>query len=153
MPEPLYWKFLDPSGCTYYLSKPFRYNLPRRDEKWARTDHPEPGEPDGKACGPGGLHLRKQLNSQYAPHNWWPWAARNVGVTLGENAEKVRATAVELRHVTKKVFWRCLRPPFNWGKGSNLHGANLSGANLSGADLSGAMTEGAIGLNDLRSKS
>jgi len=133
------WKFLDPSGCTYYEGKPFVYNLPGRGEKWKRTDHPDPvASADGRACGPGRLHLMNSLNARYAPHRWQPWAARGVALLVGGDCEKTGYTAVELRRVPAPVFWRALRPPFNWGCRADLSGANLSGANLYRADLSGA---------------
>ena len=28
-----FFKFLSPSGCTYYDDQPFAYNLPRADQK------------------------------------------------------------------------------------------------------------------------
>ena len=162
------WKLLDASGCTHHHGKAFVYNLPRRGEKWAITEHPEPGEPDGQSCGPGGLHAMKRLDVRYAPPSWWPWWAKNVGETLGEDREKVRTTALALRRVSPELFARCLRPPFNWGhmaylsgaylRGANLYGANLrwanlrranlSGADLYEADLSWANTTEAIGLRD-----
>ena len=138
------WKFLDPSGCTYFNGKPFVYNLPGRNEKWALTEHPEPAvESDGEACGPGGLHLKKSLDSGSAPVNWWPWYARPAGVLLGQDNEKMRLTAVELRRVDRRVFHRCLRPPFNWGMNANLTNADLRDADLRDADLTDANLRGA----------
>ena len=128
------FKFLTPDGATYYDDKPFIYNLPRCDEKWALTEHPEPAvEPDGEPCGPGGLHLMKRLSAQYAPYNWWPWWARPAGLVLGEDDKKVRATAVELRRIDRRVFERALKPPFSWGSGAYLGGADLRGADLGSA--------------------
>ena len=127
------WKFLDPSGCTFYGGKYFAYVLPRPDQKWADpTEHPDPVEPDGKACGPGRLHTMVSLDAQYASSNWWPWAARGIGDCIGSDNEKSAYAAVQLRRVTPRTFWRCLRPPFNWGKNANLYRANLSRANLRG---------------------
>ena len=133
------FKFLDGSGCTYYEGKPFAYNLPGRGEKWGvPTMHPEPAEPDGKACGPGRLHLMNGLDAQYAPPGWWPWWARGVGEQIGGDHEKTAFAGIQLRRIDRLTFWRCLRPPFNWGKDADLSWANLRGANLSEADLSWA---------------
>ena len=133
------FKFLDPAGCTYYDGQPFAYNLPGRDEKWSEpTMHPDPAEPDGEACGPGRLHLMNDLGAQYAPANWWPWWARGVGEEIGGDKEKTAFAGVELRRIERRVLWRALRPPFNWGKRANLSRANLSWANLSWANLSWA---------------
>jgi len=138
------FKFLTPDGATYFNDEPFVYNLPRRDEKWTRTEHPDPlTGPDGEPCGPGGLHLMKRLDARYAPRNWWPWWARPAGVVLGEDNEKARTTAVDLRRINRAVFHRALKPPFNWGRGADLYGADLRGADLGGADLGGADLGGA----------
>ena len=80
----------------------------------------------------------KRLDARYAPAGWWPWYARGVGDEIGSDDEKVAFAGVELRRINRRVFWRCLRPPFNWGAGANLYRANLSGADLSRANLSGA---------------
>jgi len=137
------FKFLDSSGCTWYDGQPFAYNLPRRGEKWALTEHPDPGMPDGEACGPGGLHAMRSLSARYAPSHWWPWYCREAGTRLGEDAEKVRNTALELRRMTKQAFWRSLRPPFNWGNEADLRQVDLRGAILRGAILRGAYLRGA----------
>ena len=130
------FKLLDPSGCTYHDDKTFAYNLPERGRKWSKpTAHPEPAEPDGKACGSGRLHLMNHLDAQYAPTNWWPWWARGIG-EIGGDEEKTAYAAVELRRIDRHVFWRCLR--LGWGKGRNLSGADLYGADLRGANLSEA---------------
>jgi hypothetical protein len=162
------FKFLAPNGCTYYNKKQFIYSLPGPGQKWAITRHPNPAEPDGKDCGRGRIHVMKRLNARYAPINWWPWWAKPAGkvVTvvvydddgnkigtkrqanlIGENDEKAAYIAISLRRISVPVFWRALRPPFNWGCGANLceanlrwadlRGANLSKANLSEANLSG----------------
>ena len=131
------FKFLAQDGCTYRKGHQFVYNLPRRGEKWAFTEHPEPlTEPDGFDCGPGGLHLMKKLDARYAPHAWWPWWGRPAGITLGESEEKIRSTAVELCRISPQAFWRMLR--LGWGKDSYLTEANLYAANLVGANLYGA---------------
>lgn len=137
------FKFLGPSGCTYYKTKAFSYNLPQRGEKWsAWTEHPDPSEPDGQACGPGRLHLMKQLNSQYTPESWWVWWAQGRD-SIGEDDEKAAYAAVRLRRIYPVVLARALRPPFNWGYRANLNGANLRWLNLCGADLRGADLRGA----------
>ena len=147
------FKFLDGSGCTYYEGKPFAYNLPGHDEKWSKpTMHPEPAEPDGAACGRGRLHLMNRLDARYAPANWWPWWARGID-HIGGDEEKTAFAGVELRRIDRRVFWRCLRPPFNWGSGADLSGANLNWANLyranlRGANLSGAYLRGAVWDDD-----
>jgi len=138
------FKFLDPSGCTRYGGQYFVYNLPGSGEKWAMTRHPNPAEADGKPCGPGRLHLMKGLDARYAPAMWWPWWAKGKGLT-GEDDEKAAYTEVHLRRILAPVFWRALRPPFNWGSGAylmevylvkaDLRGANLAGAHLTKADL------------------
>jgi hypothetical protein len=127
------FKFLDPTGCTYYNDEPFQYNLPQRGQKWSEwTEHPEPAEPDGKACGPGRLHLMPKLDARYAPPNWWPWWAQGRD-EVGRDSEKAAFATVRLRRVSPRVFARCLRPPFNWGYGADLRGADLSWADLYGA--------------------
>ena len=132
------FKFLDPSGCTYYDGIPFAYNLPARGQKWSEwTVHPEPADPDGAACGPGRLHLMNRLDARYAPANWWPWWARGVHA-VGGDGEKTAFGAVQLRRIDRRVFWRCLRPPFNWGKGADLRRADLRRADLRSANLWGA---------------
>lgn len=152
--EPFGFKYLDPSGCTYHANKVFQYNLPQRGEKWSKpTMHPDPGEPDGEACGPGRLHQRKVMSSDYAPLNWWPWWSRGVGELMGQDEWKRSWHGLELRRISPAVFARCLRPPFNWGYRGNLycaylcyadlHGANLSNTDLRGANLSFANLRGA----------
>ena len=143
------FKFLDPTGCTYYEGSPFVYNLPRRGEKWAITMHPDPAEPDGYACGPGRLHIMRKLDAMYAPRFWWPWWAKAVGEETGSDNEKVSARGVALRRITPHVLWRALRLPFNWGRNADLAGANLRIADLTGADLRGAYLRGAY-LTDAR---
>ena len=148
MTQERFFKFLDPTGCTHYDDQPFAYNLPRADQKWSDpTMHPEPAEPDGEACGPGRLHLMNGLDAQYAPTNWWPWFARPVGDIIGADSKKTSVPGIQLRRINRLVFWRCLRPPFNWGKGANLRGANLRGANLGDANLRGANLRGATWNN------
>jgi len=155
----MYIKFLSPDGSTYWQGKPFTYNLPRANEKWAITIHPEPAEPDGEACGPGRIHLMRHLDASYAPVPWWPWWAEPAGDTvsvpvydedgnnagireqsnlIGGDSEKSTYVAVRLRRINRNVFWRALRSPFNWGAGANLRGANLRGADLRRANLRGA---------------
>jgi hypothetical protein len=161
------FKFLDPTGATYRNGEPFYYNLPGPGQKWATTMHPEPVEPDGKACGAGRIHLMRNLSATYAPPNWWPWWAVPIG-EMDSDSEKVSAAGCKLRRISPRVLARALRPPFNWGMGADLrsaylrsadlrsaylrsanlrsadlYGANLSGADLSGADLSGADLSGA----------
>jgi len=40
-----------------------------------------------------------------------------------------------LRRIAPRLFRRCLRPPWNWGAGADLHGINLAGVDLHNADL------------------
>jgi hypothetical protein len=36
------FKFLDPTGATYYAGKPFYYHLPAPGQKWSQwTEHPD----------------------------------------------------------------------------------------------------------------
>ena len=105
--------------------------------------HPEPAEPDGHPGGPGRLHLMNRLDSRYAPTNWWPWFARPVGGIIGADSEKTSVPGIQLRRINRLVFWRALRPPFNWGEGAYLYRADLRGANLRGANLRGANLRGA----------
>ena len=141
------FKALDPTGCTYYEGDPFIYNLPQRGEKWAVTEHPEPAERDGEECGPGGLHVHNSLSLRYGPPGAWPWFVRyrsEDAVGGGPRHDKTRVTRLELRRIHPRTLARCLRPPFNWGRGgADLHGADLYGANLSGANLYGADLRGA----------
>ena len=137
------FKFLDPTGCTYHNGEAFQYNLPQRGEKWAVTEHPEPAAHDGASCGPGRLHLMRKLDARYAPRNWWPWWAIGIDDEIGCDHEKAAFGVIKLRRISPQMLARCLRPPFNWGKGANLYGAYLSGAYLYGADLSRANLCGA----------
>ena len=132
------FKFLDPTGCTYHEARAFQYNLPQRGQTWGDwTEHPEPAEPDGNACGPGRLHLMKTMSARYAPANWWPWWAEG-DVLVGEDREKASYWRVKLRRISPKAFARCLRPPFSWGKAADLRDADLRDADLRGANLRGA---------------
>ena len=138
------FKFLDPSNCTYRDGKAYPYPVPGPDEKWGPWfRHPEPAEPDGRDCGPGGWHIMKNRNARYAPTNWWPWFAQGRGI-VGESEEKARVHEIRLRRISRAVFWRALR--LGWGRGAYLWGADLRGADLREADLTDALTEGAIGL-------
>ena len=130
------YKFLDACGCTYYDGEAFIYNLPGPGEEWARTDHPNPAEPDGRPCGFGRLHLMKTLDAQHAPQNWWPWEARGVGQCIGEDDEKAAYASVELRRILPDEFAERLRN--GEGVEADLYGVDLYRADLSGADLSGA---------------
>ncbi len=136
-------KMLDPTGATYYQGNATVYPTPRGDEKWGPwLVHPNPAEPDGSACGPGGWHTHRSLSYAYAPRRAWPWWAE-WRRSLGMNNEKVQAVEVRLRRIAPKVLWRAMKPPFNWGRGANLSGANLSEADLSGANLREANLRGA----------
>ena len=105
------WKFLNPRGATVREGVEYVYVLPAQGEKWgAWMRHPEPAEPDGKACGPGRWHIMRRLDACYAPEAWWVWFAEARGVT-GEDGEKFGAIEVRLRRVTPRVFWRMIR----WG--------------------------------------
>ena len=129
------FKFLNPSGCTEYEGESYAYILPRPDQTWGDwMDHPNPGVFDGRDCGPGGWHLMKTLDAHYGPANWWPWWAEGRGL-LGESVKKARYTSVRLRRITPRVFWRMLRPPFNYGCGADLRYADLRDADLRYADL------------------
>lgn len=142
--EPFGFKFLDPTGCTYYDGELFQYNLPQRGEKWGQpTMHPEPGKPDGEACGAGRLHQMKGMGAQHGPANWWPWWSRGIAELVGQDEEKRGWHGLELRRISPQIFARCLRPPFNWGHQGNLSWVNLYGADLHGADLYGAVLRGA----------
>jgi len=122
--EPFGFKFLDPAGCTYHNGEAFQYNLPQRGEKWSQpTMHPEPVEPDGRACGLGRLHQMAIMGANYAPVNWWPWWSRGVGGLVGQDDKKRGWHGLELR------------------RGADLYGANLSGANLYGANLTDGQRE------------
>jgi len=153
-------KFLDPTGCTYRNGQPFVYNLPRRGERYAVTEHPEPAPPDGCACGPGRLHLMKVVSAEYALTNWWPWHAprRWQGQLIGEDIRKAAFASVALARIEPRVWWRYLRR-FGTGAylrgavltGANLYNARLTGADLRGADLRGADLRGAdLSRADLR---
>ena len=140
------WKFLNPRGASEWEGVEYPYSLPAPGEKWgAWMRHPEPAEMDGKASGPGRLHVMRQLDARYAPETWWVWFAEVRGV-VGEDEEKLGATEVRLRRVTPRAFWRIIR--WGWCAGANLEGvdlrrANLYGANLYGADLYRANLQGA----------
>jgi hypothetical protein len=126
------FKWLDPTGATEYNGVRTVYPLPGPNEKWGPIfKHPESVDPDGKDCGPGGWHIMKRLRNVYGPRNGWPWFARSVGEVLGESDEKFRTTAIQLRRITPKAFYRMIRLGF-------CSGANLSEANLRYADLRGA---------------
>lgn len=134
------FKILDPTGCTYYKGNTFQYNLPQRGQKWALTEHPEPAEKkDGLGCGPGRIHIHNRLSYACAPNRAWPWFARySDRYVVGRSGEKTAVSRVELRRIDPRTLARSLRPPFNWGRNTNLIGANLRGANLCVADLSRA---------------
>jgi len=137
------FKFLHPSGCTFYDGKPYPYATPPPDKKYGPWERDlNPGPPDGRDCGPGGRHFMKHLSAVYAPSSWWPWWAEVRGC-LGESDEKGRYTEWRLRRITPAVFARMLRPPFNWGQGADLRRADLRRANLRGAHLQGADLQGA----------
>ena len=73
------WKFLNPRGASEWEGVEYPYSLPAPGEKWgAWMRHPEPAEMDGKASGPGRLHLMRQLDARYAPEAWWVWFAAAV---------------------------------------------------------------------------
>lgn len=128
--------FLDPTGAIYYDDKPFYYNLPLHGERIsARTEHPNPCEPDGLSFGAGRICIMKHLDAFFAPPNWWPWWVAEYGPVIGESEEQVGVNWVQLCRISPKTFWRMLRPPFNWGRKANLRGANLQGAKLWKADL------------------
>ena len=95
------FKILDPTGATYPQqrrdgSREMVYALPRPEEKWGPwMEHPNPAEPDGKACGSGGFHVHKRLSWAYAPVRGWPWFAQWRGL-IGEDDEKVRLSRQEI---------------------------------------------------------
>jgi len=141
------FKALDPTGCTYFNGEQFVYNLPSRGEKWATTEHPEPGVVNGDECGAGGLHVHNRLSLEFGPPGAWPWFVRyRIEDVLGggEGYDKTRVIRLELRRISPRVLARSLRPPFNWGYEANLCGANLYEANLCGANLYGANLRGAL---------
>jgi len=122
------WKFLDPTGCTYYEGTATQYPLPRPGETWGPwLEHPSPAVPDGQDCGPGRFHVMRRLDARYAPRNWWPWRAEYSGV-IGSSEEKLGVKAVRLRRVSPEEFHDLIRT-------GECQGANLQGANLQGADL------------------
>jgi len=151
------FKFLDPTGATYWNNQETVYALPHPGEKWGPwMTHPHPGEPDGQACGPGGYHAMKRCDATYAPVNWWPWWVQ-VRRILGQDDEKVRAVEIRLRRISPRIWHRWLRlglggtdANLRWAylrwadlRGADLSGADLSGAYLRGADLRGAYLRGA----------
>ena len=141
IPEGTGFKFLAPDLCTYHDDQPFAYPVPAPGEKWGPWfEHPDPVEPDGRACGPGRLHVMKEFNARYAPVVWWPWWVQWAG-KIGEDKEKVGVRYVRLRRISRSVFWKALC--LGWGKSANLKEANLKEANLSGADLGEANLRGA----------
>ena len=132
------FKFLDPTGSTYYEGEQFKYNLPHNDQKWSDITyaHNPITKDDGKDCGEGRLHIMRKPTNPYGPRNWWPWYVKSGGVVTQGNEEKFGATQIQLKVITPNVWYRMIR--LGWCKGANLSGANLIGANLIGADLSGA---------------
>ena len=146
------FKFLDPTGATYWNNQETVYALPHPGEKWGPwMTHPHPGEPDGQACGPGGYHAMKRCDATYAPVNWWPWWVQ-VRRILGQDDEKVRAVEIRLRRISPRIWHRWLRlglggtdANLRWAylRWADLRGADLSGADLRGADLRGAYLRGA----------
>jgi hypothetical protein len=130
------FKFLDASLATHYKGVETVYPVPAPGEKWGPwLEHPEPVEPDGGDCGPGGYHLMKVCSAEYAPINWWPWWAEGDGL-VGESARKARYHRVRLRRISPAVWYRALC--LGWGRSANLRSANLSDANLRNADLRNA---------------
>ena len=127
------WKFLDPTGCTYWDGAEFQYPLPRPGEKWGPwITAPKTADYDGDDCGHGRLHIMNRLDARYAPSNWWPWFAEWRGL-VGRSNEKTGASAVRLRRVSPRVFARIIR--LGWCAGAVVRDANLRGADLSDADL------------------
>jgi hypothetical protein len=126
------FKFLDASLATHYKGVETVYPVPAPGEKWGPwLEHPEPVEPDGGDCGPGGYHLMKVCSAEYAPINWWPWWAE-----VGESARKARYHRVRLRRISPAVWYRALC--LGWGRSANLRNANLRNANLRNANLRSA---------------
>ena len=141
------FRMLDPTGASYPSrrdgSNEMLNPLPRPWEKWGPWyDHPNPAEPDGEACGPGGFHIHKRLSYAYAPSRAYPWWCEWQH-KLGEDDRKLRVTRIRLRRIAPKVLWRWLR--LGLGKEADLSGADLSGAYLYCAYLGGAYLRGAIG--------
>jgi len=132
------WKFLDPTGSTYYEGKQFQYVLPRPGEKWGGVTYaPDPiTEDDSKDCGPGRIHLMKRPTNPYGPRNGWPWYAKAGGIIREGSDEKFWGTSVQLRMVRPAVWHRIIR--LGWCSGADLSGADLRSAYLRGADLSNA---------------
>jgi hypothetical protein len=152
------FKFLTPYGSTIYHNRETVYPIPRPDEKWGPWFyHPAPATPDGMDCGPGRWHVMLKPSANYAPTNWWVWYAEGKGI-VGESTEKFGCTAIRLRRITQKMFWRMIR--LGWCKRANLykadlHRADLGKANLRGADLQGADLQGTnlqgVNLEETRS--
>ena len=136
------FKFLDPTGATYYDGVETVYPLPQPGEKWgAEFVHPNPGKPDGRDCGPGGWHVMKKPDARYAPDSWWPWYVKDTGVLLGTSPEKFRTTSLCLRRISPKAWHRMIR--LGWCQRAYLRGAFLQRAYLRGADLQRAFLQGA----------
>lgn len=131
------FKFLDPTGATYYNGIETVYPLPAPGEKWGpEFVHPNPAEPDGKDCGPGRWHVMKRPSADHAPDSWWPWYVQSTGVIVGESKKKFGTTALRLRRISQKAWHRIIR--MGWCSSANLSGANLFKANLHKANLYGA---------------
>jgi hypothetical protein len=128
-------KFLDPALCTEHEG--VRTSYVSAITGW--MDHPNPVEPDGSDCGPGGWHIMLRCSAVYASKNWWPWHAEIAGV-LGQSDEKARGASVHIKAIAPKLWWRYLR---RFGAKANLGGADLRGADLGGANLRGANLRGA----------
>jgi len=131
------FKILGASYCTWFKGKQTEYAVPGPGVKWGPVmRHPKPAPPDGKPCGPGRFHLMKYLSLVFHPGGY-PWFAEYWEVT-GEDEEKVAVPALRLRRIDRRVLCRALRPPFNWGRYSDLGWINLSKGDLHGANLRGA---------------
>lgn len=136
-PEGVGFKFLHASCCTYYDGIAFPYPIPGPNEKWGPWfEHLYPAGPDGLPCGPGRIHIRLNLRVYFAPIGWWPWWVQWAG-EISRDGPNLSVRSCRLRRITKKVFWRALRPPFNWGRGATLWKADLWSADLRNADLRG----------------
>lgn len=129
------FKFTDEAGQTYRDGIPFAYNTaPVYPGGWSEwTCHPQPSLRDGLACGPGRLHLMREMSSKYAPAKAVAWRARfKIRDIVGVDSEKIAVTRLQLQGLPIAIISRLLRI---YHKTAYMYQADLSAIDFSGVDL------------------
>lgn len=130
------WKFFNHHGTTKYRGDYYPYNLPGVDDGWSDwTVHPSPAEPDGRACGPGRLHMMRILSADYMKGPWWIWFAQGRGI-VGLAQDKCAVHAIRVRRVSELMFCRLVQRGIC--EKANLQYLHLPAADFRAARLSSA---------------